>query len=622
MADTKSTPEIVTEKDLEPVLRNTAFDSATFLRLYAEWKATKDPHTFAAMRTMHENAGYNNKNVIFGAEQEMHEIATIVQRYQEWRVQISQITTQARSTVVPSPAGHTVVWAINTPASTGTVEVREALREINPESLEKAVGIMESFINKVSDSQTKSTLRGVHGAIIFDILRGAGHNLMMQNGQITIIPKPGTDAVNLQEKLQTLVNTGRLSLESVKLGMLYSSPSFKAYSELKKTKDATGKDMIDPKASPQDFLHYLRELEKGGNTSTDIQSILKSHGMLQGVNMQQAIRGFQDLGQVGEWAERNEATLKKIQSVVTSGWVVAGAPEAPKSVGPTEPNTTYTGKLTKDGVTGGKVTGFVGDGVKGLTSGIGDIMSLGKWDPLATLGIGAVLAYGVYKAFQKFGFLGGFGALFGVGLLNNLEKAMGRLGIDVGDVAGKVKKAGEEAVVGAVWAVKWASDTPPPAKAPATAPAKTLDTAKLTPTQLKWYQWVEKYESRIQWAISMRQKVDAKVNGSLKDYIDFIHSEDFQNQKLSALIFTTDSVKSLFTESKATEFSVTRPANLDPAILKLVLRAYIGNPIDPSGNPNTADWGKKEKEDFLKKSGIDATWKDKTFTELITKVHA
>lgn len=117
-------------------------------------------------------------------------------------------------------------------------EIRETLKEINPETLEKAVTISETFINLVPEGQTKTTLQGVHGAIILNMLRQAGHNLMIRDGKVTIEPKPGVDIVNLEARLQTLVNTGRLSLDSLKMGLLYGSQAFKSYSEQKVTKDA------------------------------------------------------------------------------------------------------------------------------------------------------------------------------------------------------------------------------------------------------------------------------------------------------------------------------------------------------------------------------------------------
>ncbi len=240
-------------------------------------------------------------------------------------------------------------------AQNGVQEVKDALAEINPENLEKAVRTSEKFINILPDGQTKSTLRGIHGAIIFDILRSAGHNLTMQNGQIMIIPKPGTDIVNLQEKLQTLVNTNRISLDTIKLGMLYSSPSFSKYAEMKKTKDASGKDIIDPKASTGNFIMYLNDLQKAGNKSGDIESILKSQSLLVGVNMPQAIAGFNDMGQIGAWMEKN---ADKVKDAVNTGAVAAGgnapanAPPAPNTPNiPSAPSNRFTAQLGQDGKT-------------------------------------------------------------------------------------------------------------------------------------------------------------------------------------------------------------------------------------------------------------------------------
>lgn len=196
--------------------------------------------------------------------------------------------------------------------SDGTTEVREALNEINPENLQKAVLISEKFINAIPSPEARTTLRGVHGAIIFGLLRDAGHNLAMQNGQIVIIPKPGVDVVNLQEKLQSLVNTGSLSLETIQMGMLYSSPAFKEYANMKKVKDASGNEIIDPKASSQDFVQYLQDLDKTGKKDPDIQTILQSKNMLAKVDMQKAIKGFQDMGQVGAWIEKNPQIMSAV----------------------------------------------------------------------------------------------------------------------------------------------------------------------------------------------------------------------------------------------------------------------------------------------------------------------
>lgn len=160
--------------------------------------------------------------------------------------------------------------------------------------------LSEQFINLVPDAQTKATLQGIHGAMILNMLRQAGHNLMIQNGKVTIEPKPGVSVVELQTKLQTLVNTGRLSIDTFKIGLLYSSPIFKKYAtELGVTKDAQGNIVgIDPKANSKTFLEHVAELKKTGQNSPDITSLLASASMLESVDFKQAMKGFQDLGQI------------------------------------------------------------------------------------------------------------------------------------------------------------------------------------------------------------------------------------------------------------------------------------------------------------------------------------
>jgi hypothetical protein len=192
-------------------------------------------------------------------------------------------------------------------------EIEQTLKEINPETLDQAVTLSEEFINRVPDAQTKATLQGVHGAMILNMLRQAGHNLMIQNGKVTIEPKPGVSVVELQTKLQTLVDTGRLSIDTLKTGLLYSSPAFKRYAtELGITKDSQGNVTISPQANGKAFLAYVSDLKKAGSNSPDITSLLSSESMLESVNFNQAMKGFQDLGQVSEFAEKNPGVFAAV----------------------------------------------------------------------------------------------------------------------------------------------------------------------------------------------------------------------------------------------------------------------------------------------------------------------
>ena len=152
----KKSTEIVTEQELSSTLSK--LDVDTFLKLYNEWKVTHDTSVFAALRSMHENAGYNNKNVIFGAEKEMHEIATIVQRYKDGRVTVTQSTATATATARPSGT----IESVLTPSQIEEErqKLREKMKDFTPDSLETSVKWMEWSINTlVPNSVNKPVIR-------------------------------------------------------------------------------------------------------------------------------------------------------------------------------------------------------------------------------------------------------------------------------------------------------------------------------------------------------------------------------------------------------------------------------------------------------------------------------
>ncbi len=67
------------------------------------------------------------------------------------------------------------------------------------------------------------------------------------------------------------------------------------------------------------------------------------------------------MGQIGAWMEKNTSAGNQANNI--------GAPNNTPPIqsvpsSPSEPNNTLTGKVAKDGVTGGHVTGIVGDASK------------------------------------------------------------------------------------------------------------------------------------------------------------------------------------------------------------------------------------------------------------------
>lgn len=618
MFNLNNSPEIVTQKELEPVLKSKSFDSETFLRLYNEWKITKDSRTFSILRKMHEDAGYNNKNIVFGAEQEMQQIAAIIQEYQDNKTQIK--TAVAIGTVATAQS-------VNQ-SNNGIIEIKESLKEITPANLESAIWVMNQIIEQVPEGQDKATLRGVHGAVIFDIFRSAGHNLFIDNrGQVIIIPKPGTDVANLQEKLQTLINTNQLPLESLRLGMLYSSPAFKEYIGLKQINDKDGKSIIDPTVSTIDFINYLDNSRKTPDASPDIVSIIQSEKMLQWVDMKQAIQGFKDMGQVDNWVQQNPVVLQQAITAIQENPIALPVTTTPIiSRAPSEPNTTLTGKIAGDGITGGHVTGVVGDATSGLVTGIGDIMSLGKGDPIATLGIGAALIYGVYKAFQKGGFFGWLGMLFGAGAINNIEKIMWRLGVSsLDDAAEKAKKLADKATNTVNQAVNWGNSTTPavvPAVVPTTTPKNSIDISSFSEQQKNAFNklnWDSTFVNNINSLAESNKKSKKSETGNFDDYMKFIFSDKVQWLALDKLIYNKDPKTSVFSNEGMVDMALWVPNNLDNNILKSILRQYLIGEKSLVLISGKTQW-QKEKEVFEIQYS-STIYSNKTLSDITKEIH-
>ncbi|MFO0763424.1 MAG: hypothetical protein U0518_00940 [Candidatus Gracilibacteria bacterium] len=501
---------------------------------------------------------------------------------------------------------------ITSSEDTSVKEIEETLKEINPETLDKAVTLSEKFINLVPDAQTKATLQGVHGAIILNMLRQAGHNLTIRDGKVEIQPKPGVSVVELQTKLQTLVNTGRLSIDTLKTGLLYSSPIFKKYAtELGVTKDAQGNIVgIDPKASSKTFLEHVADLKKAGQNSPDITSLLASAGMLESVNFNQAMKGFQDLGQVSAFVEKNPGLLASVGAHVNT------STQHHSSEGSKETNTTITGSIAQDGVTGGKITSSLSLAGKGFTQGFSDIMRLGKGDPIAMLGIGGFLFYAIYKMFHlgaegKFSFLRGLTAVLGLGAINNWEKIGDNLS-GLGDAAKKVATKVEGA-------------------------AQALQEA----TGDKLQQW---FESRFSASNIDQTTIDKKIAGknvlltqngktlvdSYQGHLNYLKSDALLSTLRAKDLLLGDPSKSLWS-NEASLYAAT-PANIDSALLKSMLRHVIlgedsvpsvlnGSLIDMRANKSSIPMDKLNS--WLQKNNLtENDLQTMTVKDLLKKIHA
>lgn len=595
----------------------------------SEKKNSLTPDSIADVRVFIREERANRPQTNASLEWDFREWEDLIAKYDAARWQITVATATATANTahgvnVSTERPRVVVAPPMASQGDGAIEIRESLTTLDPQSLEQAAQISERII-RMMPPWSQENLRAIHSAVIYDVLRNAGYNLVLRNGQIEIIPKSWVSVVNLSEKLQSLVNTGALSLNSLKVGMLYASPSFQDYAGLHKRKDASGRELIDPKASMSDFIQYLQDKKNAGEVSPDVMNISQSASMLQGVNMQEAIRNYRDIGLANTWVENNPKVVELIawtlrnSAEIKSPTSLQDSPSQKSAEQITvlpETNTTITGKLTRDGVTGWNITGAVKDSSQWLVQGIGDILSLGKWDPIAQLGIGAALIYGVYKAFQKFWFLGGVATLFGVGAMNNIDKILWRFG--VGSVSEGIDKAGKN--IGEVTdnIKNRVSGEPEKEEAKKNEEKKenngTITKTKETPLEGEAQKIASdpiRQSPEFQKQLDPERIKNSRYKANMEEYLKYIN-QNLKDTPINTIIAPKDKKNGIFYDGPSLEQNI--PENMDPTIFKTMMRMYFTGQYITSSKLSTNEFDKLITEKIRK------AWNNPRLSEAIFNI--
>jgi len=97
----------------------------------------------------------------------------------------------------------------------------------------------------------------------------------------------------------------------------------------------------------------------------------------------------------------------------------------------------------------------------------------------------------------------------------------------------------------------------------------------LTPSQQLAQKEVMKESSKFNAMIQSHAKAIPNQSASLDDYIKFLQSPDFQNQKLDNILYSQNAKASIFQNEKHWDLSIRIPGNMDPVILKKIFRQYL-----------------------------------------------
>lgn len=250
---------------------------------------------------------------------------------------------------------------------------------------------------------------------------------------------------------------------------------------------------------------------------------------------------------------------------------------------------------------------------QGVVQGFGDIMKLWKGDPIATLGIGAALFYGVYKMFKQFGFLGGIAGFLGLWAINNWEKIGDNLS-GLWDVAKKTAAKVEEGIDHLRWKT-WSSASPDKPAESSEKPAEVTEDQKYLREQTLQNTALS---GKIDQLSDLQKKYNKPAIGKIWDYITYIET-NLKDTPLTQ-IFPDDHKESIYYDTGKTPISV--PPNLDSKMLKAVLRSYLGwSWIDSiSGTWDTA--GVVDKQKFMDTYGITPEdIKTKKLTDILSVIH-
>lgn len=588
MSNPKNAAEIVTDKDLDVVLKNTSFDSATFLRLYSEWKVTKDPHTFASLRKMHEDAWYNNKAILpWNSEQEMHEIAAIVQRYQAERSKVVSNTATATANTAST------VWHAVT-------ESNGAIPDVNPEKIKSLKTALENEANSplTPDGLTKilerlkeeknPDNRAVITSYIWSKMNHGGYITTIINDSISV--EHVTDkigATSLEKTLQAHISANILTLVDIQRAMIVGPESFRKYLNTQRvnirsaTTDGYVAFIMDARGinlTRATTLEQKLRIIQSSKATPDEKAFLVSYmnGGLRTYNIAPELDRQIKMDAIGAEIKASPE-FKKTEKVVevASGGGVKSEKKKMEEAGE---------ELTWNS--------FLDNPMRAIS----------KY-PWTSLGI-------VIASIWKFGFMKTLLGLFG-----------GAIGYKIVDEFGWIDamKKWEKKET----AKKGNSPKKSASKSPVNVPdPKTIDKSKMTDPQKAAVDKVEKDPQLTTMIASIRKAQTTKwwvETADMADYIAFIHSDGMQKRKISELTNPQDFKFSIFSDEAF--FDRANQNNLNTMMLKRIMRVYLWEPTSTDAPTSNQKKWEKEKMAFMAKHKTTFDDANSTFADLTKAIY-
>lgn len=494
---------------------------------------------------------------------------------------------------------------------------QEKMKEFTPESLESSVRWMEWAMNSVPNVINKATLRWVYGSVFLDTLRQKGIHLSLQWVDTIVLEPKGNELVKkFEEKMSTLVRTGVLSMDTIKLGLLYSSPTFTEYAPLNKTQD--GK--VDPKASISDYEQYARQDPKNPSNPAD-WALSLSLASLRGMNFTQVLWDYQDLGLAEKIIKQNTALVQSALTAWVLSWGVVVVPNGTpppvptwKPTQPMNPGSPWNDGPVQNGadaVAGkaGEFAGTVADNIGGFAGGFTQAIGkwFEKWGTVGGLAIAIIMIVWLWKWLNK---------EWDIPLLWKTSWWIGVLALFAGKSGFDMLKSNGIIKWGSSDKKPWdtpagATDKPAPAKAdPALAETAATLPEGLSPSEKVGAERVLNMESLKPILAKERKQYPAKP----KDYLTFL-AKDLKDVPVSALISRDNPDLSIFSAKEGLDSRIKLPNTMDPNMFKRIARVYlIGKDLsnqaleDQVKNMSGKEYGPEQVEKKYAITTTDTLW--------------
>ena len=547
---------------------------------------------------MHEDAGYNNKNIIIGAEQEMHEIAAIVQKYQDSKNVVTTTAATAASWVRQSVP----VASAESPTVTKNLqELHTKLKQGNEEPM--TVESVNKLLSTL-DTEKSPEARAIIINTLWSRLAGQKYNMTLQGGKISLEnPLNLENAIAIEATLNNQLAAGKIWLNEIQGAIMTGTRKFGSYVDTQSA-DLTKASLV----GYVDFLTKNLGIDLTADNAHNIK-LVQSHSKATAEEKSFLITyltgGYAGYNAVPDVQRKVELKKQNIELQSSAVFVTTE-----KIVG-----TASAGKLATEKAA--MKQGWKSEELTLDTFMDNPTLAIAKY-PWTSLTL--IIAW-----IWKFGFMKTIGGLLvgsiGLKALNEIGTETG-LGKQIKDGLKKWAKVAGEAAEEALDSGKAAVASGTAAVAEATKSDKSQEKeTTLTPSQQLAQKEVMKESSKFNAMIQSHAKAIPNQSATLDEYVNFLHSSEFQNQKLDNILYSQNAKASIFQNEKNWDLSIHIPGTMDSVILKKIFRQYLTGSYVLDTAPQWSQEGDKEKSAFEKKYSLSEKDKNKSIKDILPNIY-